>query len=306
VLTPGGISVQYRVTQGVYTGNQATIVGAVPAWLRINRQGNVFTAYTSADGVTWTLVPNSTKTIGVAGAFLAGMAVTSHQVTAMGSATFTNVALTTPPPVTCPNGWACTDIGPVTTSGNQALNGNVWTVSGSGTDIYGTADQFHYVYQTTAANNALAAHITAQTNTSVSAKVGLMFRLSTDPSAPYYAIYVTPSSGVEVQYRAAQGNSAGNAGAAIAGATVPQYLRVLRAGTTFTAYTSTNGVNWTLVPGSSKTLPNLTGSLLLGMAITAHNGAKVSTATLDGVTFATANAITSKREPHGWHSVRMS
>ena len=72
---------------------------------------------------------------------------------------------------------------------------------------------------------------------------------------------------------------------------------------TFTAYTATDGINWTLVPGSSKTLPNLTGSLLLGLAITAHNGAKVSTATLDGIAFATANALTPKRQPHGWRTV---
>ena len=297
-MTPGnGITVQYRVAQAVYTGQAATLAGTVPAYLRVVRVVNVFTAYTSPDGVTWTLIPNSTKTIGIGGAFLVGMAVTSHQVAALGSATFDTVALATPAPITCPATWTCADIGNPTIAGSQALTNGIWTVQGGGTDIWGTADQFHYVWQTSAGDNTLSTHITAQTNTSAWAKAGLMFRLSTDPAAPYYAVYVTPGNGYAVQYRAVQGGSASNAGSSIAG-TLPVFLRIMRVSTTFTAYTSPDGSSWTLIPNSSKTIAALSGSLLLGLADNSHNSGKLGSVTLDSVTFALANAARPNKHPH--------
>ncbi len=297
-MTPGsGITVQYRVTQGAYTGQATTLAGTVPAWFEVQRAGNVFTAYTSSDGVTWTLIPNSTKTIGVSGTFLLGMAVTSHQIAVLGSATFASVSLTTPPPVTCPSAWACTDIGSPMVAGSQALNNGVWTISGGGNDIWSTADQFHYVYQTTPGDNTLSAHITAQTNTSQWAKAGLMFRLSTDPGAPYYAVYVTPANGYVVQYRNAQGVNASSAGN-IASGMLPVYLRVMRVSTTFTAYTSPDGATWTLIPNSSRTIAALTGSLLVGLAITSHNGSQLGSATLDSVTLASSSSTAPNRKPH--------
>jgi outer membrane protein assembly factor BamB len=297
-ITPGsGITVQYRVTQGAYTGQAATLTGSVPQWFEINRSGNVFTAYTSPDGTTWTLIPNSTKTIGISGGFLLGMAVTSHQVATLGSATFASVSLTTPAPPTCPTAWTCTDIGSPTLAGSQSVNGATWTVTGGGNDIWTNPDQFHYVYQSVATDTTLSAHLTAQTNTSAWAKAGLMARGSTDPGAPFYAVYITPGNGIVVQYRNAQGAGGSSAGNLPTG-TLPVYLRVMRAGTTFTAYTSLDGTTWTLIPNSSRTLTNLSGTLLWGVAVTAHNGSKLSTLTLDTVALGTGSSTAPQRHPH--------
>jgi hypothetical protein len=71
--------VHYRTTQGGTTAKPATLSGTVPAYLKVARAGNVFTAYTSPDGATWNLVPNSTVTIAaMAGSVLEGLADTSH------------------------------------------------------------------------------------------------------------------------------------------------------------------------------------------------------------------------------------
>lgn len=297
VMTPSnGIAVQYRKTQGAYTGQATTLAGTVPLLLQVARSGNAFTAYTSTNGTTWTMIPNSTVTIGTGGAFLAGMAVTAHNASALGSATFDTVSLTTPPPITCPTGWTCADIGAPAIAGAQSLSGTTWQISGGGNDIWSTSDQFHYVWQTISADNGLAVHVTAQANTSAYAKTGVMFRLTSDPAAPYYAVYVTPSNGILVQYRPTQGATARNAGSAVAGV-VPAYLRILRASTTFTAYTSSDGVTWTLIPGSSTVIAALGGTVLLGLAITSHNGSKLGSATLDTVAFATPLVATHIR-PH--------
>jgi len=91
---------------------------------------------------------------------------------------------------------------------------------------------------------------------------------------------VTPQRGIFVLKRAAQGGGVSTV-ASLAGV-VPVYLQVQRTGSTFTAYTSSDGSTWTLIPGSSVTL-NLTGSLLAGMAVTSHDVTKVSTATFGAV-----------------------
>ena len=108
-----------------------------------------------------------------------------------------------------------------------------------------------------------------------------MLRQTSDPGSAYYAAFVTPGNGIAVQYRTAQGASAQHLAGASAG-TVPTYLKVARSGTTFTTYTSTDGVTWTLVPGSSVTI-SMSGPVLAGLAVTAHNNGSLSSVTFDTV-----------------------
>ncbi|HEV2237151.1 MAG TPA: PQQ-binding-like beta-propeller repeat protein, partial [Ktedonobacterales bacterium] len=204
-MTPAnGITVQYRAAQAANAVDAANIAGAVPTWLRIGRVGTTYTAYTSADGLSWAQVPNSAATVaGLGGTLLAGLAVASHDGGNLGSATFDNVTLANAAPASgCPTGWVCADIGGPALAGTETVANGVWTVQGAGGDIWGTSDQFHYDGQTLATDGTLTARVTAQGNTSVWAKAGVMLRLSTDPGAPYYAVEMTPSNGVRVQYRA--------------------------------------------------------------------------------------------------------
>ncbi|MEY9967466.1 hypothetical protein ABIA33_005537 [Streptacidiphilus sp. MAP12-16] len=88
LVSPGaGIKVQKRATTGGGTTKLANPAGTAPAWLKITRSGAVFTAYTSADGTTWTLIPGSTTTLALTGPLLGGLAVTSHNAAALGTVT---------------------------------------------------------------------------------------------------------------------------------------------------------------------------------------------------------------------------
>jgi hypothetical protein len=264
------------------------VAGAVaPQYLEVARVGTSFSAYTSTDGATWTLIAGSTINLsGLSGSIMAGLAVTSHNNGALSTVTFSavNVSTTTPPPPpnTCPTGWTCGDIGAATPTGTQALNGATWTIQGGGGDIWGTADSFHYVWQTLAADGSVSAEVTSQTNTSGWAKAGVMLRASNAANAPFYAVYITPGNGLAVQYRATAGSSAADA-VKVAGSVAPLYLKVTRTGTTFSAFTSPDGVTWTLVAGSTESLPNLSGSLLAGMAVTSHNSVTLSTVVFKAV-----------------------
>jgi hypothetical protein len=183
---------------------------------------NTFTAYTSSDGITWIALAGSSVTITMTDPVLAGLAVTSHNSTALGTVVFDTVAIGQAS--TCPVNWNCADIGAPATTGGQSVNGTTWTVQGAGGDIWGTSDQFHYLWQGLTTDGSVSAQVTSQTNTSPWAKTGVMIRQSTDPGSAFYAALVTPGNGILVQYRATMG--AASATAASISSTVPQYLKI--------------------------------------------------------------------------------
>src|SRR2546421_3794347 len=154
----------------------------------------------------------------------------------------------------------------------------------AGGDIWATSDQFHFVSQSLAANGSVSAHVVSQTNTSSWAKAGVMLRQSSDPGSAYYAVLITPGNGIVVQYRTAQGNTTQQS-VKVSGS-VPAYLKVARSGSTYTAYTSSNGTTWTLLTGSSVML-NMSGSVLAGLAVTSHNSSVLGTVTFDTVSVST-------------------
>ena len=106
-----------------------------------------------------------------------------------------------------------------------------------------------------------------------------MLRATSDPGAMNYAVLATPANGVVVQWRTAQ---AGTTGQVKVAGTVPLYLRIVRSTNTFSAYTSPDGVTWTLIPGSSLSI-SMPSSILAGMAVTSHNTRALGTATFDTV-----------------------
>jgi outer membrane protein assembly factor BamB len=286
LVTPGnGIVVQYRATQGGGAQQSASIpTGTVPTYLMVTRSGNVFSAYTSSDGNTWTLVAGSSVTIAMTGAVLAGLAVSSHDESTLSTVIFDTVTISAS--LVCPAGWTCADIGSPTPAGTQSASNGTWTVQAGGADIFGTADQFHYIWQQLAGDGSVSAQVVSQTNSSSNAKAGVMLRLSSSAGSPFYDAVVSPGHGVFVQYRKSQGAGA-QSSANLTALAVPIYLMVARAGVTFSAYTSSDGINWILVPGSSVTLPNMNGTLLAGIAATSHNTTKLST-----VVFTTVNVST--------------
>jgi hypothetical protein len=176
--------------------------------------------------------------------------------------------------------WSGADIGSPPLAGSDSLSNGVWTIAGSGRDIGGTADQFHFVWQSLPTDGGIRAKVLTQTNTNSLARAGVMLRQSTDPGSPFYAVVVTSQKGIFVLRRAtlAGGVSTVTSLAGVA----PAYLQVQRTGSTFTAYTSSDGTTWTLIPGSTLTL-SLTGTLLAGMAVTSHTLTTVNTATFNAV-----------------------
>jgi hypothetical protein len=86
-----GLQFQRRLTpSGVTVGTAGALVGA-PYWVKLERIGNTFNAYSSSDGTSWTLV--GSDTVPMAATVYVGLAVTSHTTTAAATATFDNVTV---------------------------------------------------------------------------------------------------------------------------------------------------------------------------------------------------------------------
>ncbi len=304
MISPGyGVMIQYRTAAGGNAQEALKTPGTIPIYLQVTRSGGIgFSTSTSTDGVHWSPVSGSSESIAaLAGTILSGLAVTAHNNAALSAATFTGVTIPgsapPPPPTSCATGWTCADVGTPAIVGTAALNTatNVWTISGSGADIWGTADQFQFVNQTLAADGTLSAHVTAQTNTSPYAKAGVMFRQSNAANAAYFLAAISPGYGILIQYRTATGAQAQEV--LKAAGTVPIYLQIARTGTSYSVLTSPDGVNWTLVSGSTLALPGLAGSVLAGLAVTAHNNGQLSTATIDTVSLSPAKTTTPTPTP---------
>jgi glucosylceramidase len=182
-----------------------------------------------------------------------------------------------------PSPWTAADIGSVGLAGNATAAGGIFTLNGSGNDIWNTADAFQFANQPVSGNCEIRAHISSLQNTDPWAKAGLMIRDSLAPGAINAAVLLTPSNGVTFQIRSITGGattSTSNGGGSL---TAPRWLRLVRgSGNLFAGYYSSDGSNWTQV-GASTIVPMFSAPLI-GLAVSAHNNASNCVATFDSVT----------------------
>ena len=172
------------------------------------------------------------------------------------------------------------DIGGPAPAGGGSVNGGVYTVSGSGSDIWGTSDQFHYYYWGMSGDGVMTARVASQSNTDEWAKAGVMIRETLSASSAYAIAALTPANGLIMQYRAGTGASASSGGQVAGGA--PVWVRLARTGNSVQAYTSANGTSWNAL-GGAVAIP-MAGTVYVGLAVCAHNNGALSTATFDNVT----------------------
>ena len=182
-----------------------------------------------------------------------------------------------------PAPWTTADIGSVGLAGNATAGQGIFTVNGSGNDIWNTADAFHFVYQPVSGNCEIRAHVASLQVTDPWAKAGLMIRDSASAGAINAAILITPSNGVAFQVRSATGST--TTSTTVGGGTIsaPQWLRLLRgSGNSLAAYYSSDGANWIQV--GTTTMVSMRNSPLIGLAVSAHNNASNCVAGFDTVT----------------------
>jgi regulation of enolase protein 1 (concanavalin A-like superfamily) len=169
----------------------------------------------------------------------------------------------------------------------------VITMSGSGTDIWNSADQFRFAFQQLSGNGSIIAKVESVDNTDPWAKGGVMIRESLDPGARFAAVYATPGNGVRYQARLLAANAATSDTAVVTteqtALKTPVWIKIERTGNSFSCFYSAEGVKWTSMSWNPQTIA-LSANVYLGLVVTSHNAAATATAQFSNVS--TTGAVT--------------
>jgi glucose/arabinose dehydrogenase/regulation of enolase protein 1 (concanavalin A-like superfamily) len=175
------------------------------------------------------------------------------------------------------SGFVDADVGAVGQAGSSTTSGGTATVRGSGSDIWDAADSFHFTHRTLVGDGTITARVVSVGATDGWAKGGVMVRESLATGSRHAFMALTSGNGVAFQRRESTGGASLHTG--VAGG-APVWVRLVRAGNRLSGYRSSDGVAWTLVGESVQTLP---ASLLVGLAVTAHNNAALNSTSFDNV-----------------------
>jgi hypothetical protein len=266
---PSNLVIASFTSTSVSLGWTASVDNIAVTGYRIFR-GATQVGTSSATSFTDTgLNPNTTYTYTVKASDAAGnLSLPSNSVSATTSANITAL----------PSPWVHQDIGSVGQAGSAGYASGTFTIRGSGTDIWDTADGFHYVYRSLNGDGQIVARVVSVQNTYQWAKAGVMIRETLSPGSTHALMAVCPA-GTDFQTRQTTGSGIDTY--TLGTPTAPYWVKLVRTGNTFNGYQSSNGVNWVLLGTDS--IP-MASNVYIGLAVTAHNNTVLCTATLDSVT----------------------
>ena len=168
------------------------------------------------------------------------------------------------------------DIGQVGAAGSTSISNGVYTVRASGVDIWGTQDEFRFVYLSLAGDGEVTARVDSLSATNEWTKAGVMIRESLNANSRFAYTLISPSYGVDFEYRQSTGGSAGPPGVYDRVSRAPYWVRVRRVGNVFTGYVSADGQTWRQ-QGNSVTI-SMGANVYAGLAVTSHLDGTLATA----------------------------
>src|SRR6266571_2775548 len=175
-----------------------------------------------------------------------------------------------------PTSWLDQDLGQVGIAGSATFSNGTFTVKGAGSQVWGTADSFHFAYQVLSGDGTIVARVVSISPTS--ATPGVMIRDSLNPNAmSAFGAYFNATAYLNYRSTTAGTTSQSSAPAG----SLPYWLKLSRSGSTLNAYTSADGVNWTPI-GSPQTI-NMGQSVYIGLVVCSNNSSTLATATFDNL-----------------------
>ena len=176
-----------------------------------------------------------------------------------------------------PSGWATQDIGSPKVAGSATYASSKFTVAGAGTDVWYAADQFRFVYRQMNGDGVVVARVDSLQQANVWSKAGVMIRESLGAGAKNAFTLASSAKGLAFQRRTATN---GQTVSTIAGGAPPRWVKVQRAGATFTSSVSTDGATWQVIGTQSITMASTT---FVGLAVTSHDANKKVAAVFSSV-----------------------
>jgi hypothetical protein len=160
------------------------------------------------------------------------------------------------------------------------------TMSGIGTDIFGTADQFRFAYKPLSGNGSIIAKVDSLVDTDPWAKAGVMIRETLEAGSAWASVFSTGTNGARYQARLSA-NSSATSDTAIAtpeqlALHQPVWIKLERSGNDFNGYYSTDAKVWTAMVWNPQTIP-MAANVYIGLAVTSHNASYPTTAQYTGI-----------------------
>jgi hypothetical protein len=172
---------------------------------------------------------------------------------------------------------------PASTGGFVEAPAGTYTVTGSGADIWGTADQFHFAFKTLTGAGTITARVNSVQNTNAWAKAGVMIRETLDAGSKHAFAAVTPDNGVAFQGRSDINGASFNTNQT--GLTAPYWVKLERdVSGNFAMQHSANGTTWQQVQGAMPQNISMSSNVYIGLAVTSHDAALACSAVFTNVT----------------------
>ncbi len=167
---------------------------------------------------------------------------------------------------------------------------NAFAVTSTGTDIWGNTDQFRFAYKQLSGNGSITARVESLTRSDAWSKAGVMIRETLEAGSKHASTVVTPDNSCSFQRRpiTSAASTSNDWPSGTAAVKAPYWVRITRAGNTFTCETAPDGKTWTAL-GTPLDIAMGT-NVYIGLAVTSHNANAYSTAEFSNV--ATTGTVT--------------
>ncbi|MBS3967375.1 MAG: Ig-like domain-containing protein [Truepera sp.] len=190
----------------------------------------------------------------------------------------------TPPTDPITPQWSNQDIGQVSLPGKVYFFSDQHAeVHGSGSNIWGSADSFHFAYQPLHGDGTITAQVLSINGTEEWAKAGVMIREQLIPESRNALVSLTPLGIVEFNRRLEIGGLTSNNRRPIEGSS--RWVRLVRQGDIFSAYESADGAAWHLVARDTIIMAS---QVYVGLAVTSHNPDQLAQGELEQVVVMTS------------------
>jgi hypothetical protein len=174
-----------------------------------------------------------------------------------------------------------TDIGASPLKGSAEYDSATgqYKITGSGTDIWGRADQFHFLWREMSGDFAVTATAKFLTEGIGHRKAVIMLRKSIDPDSAYVDLAVHGDGTPVIQFRKTNGDTTNTVDLVTEGPGVWK-LKLLRQGTTVTFWA---GKDSSPLRELGHTTSNIGSPVLLGLGVSSHSQTAINTVVFSGV-----------------------
>jgi regulation of enolase protein 1 (concanavalin A-like superfamily) len=189
--------------------------------------------------------------------------------------TIVKETMTVPPATDSFKGWTAIDINDPLAGGQKVISDDAIDLYAAGSDVYGTEDQFRFIYQKLSGDFTLTATMDTLTFTNTYAKAGIMIREDLDKDSRFATLDIFPDGEVEMGARPVKGKEVWTK--VVMGPEIPGVqLKLVRKGTVIERYFACGGSDWDKL--DTVEYENLPADVYAGLFSTSHDNETLATA----------------------------